>query len=169
MRPQSKKLPPSDRWSLCSIGDPINNDTCTIFKITYKWVKMAPVRLPSIGIGFISSVNLDKWNVYIGGNSEELPVFGIEIDAPDYRSHGYDYVSTTSTRNRFVNENDTEFHEGDEFSLEYDFDAKSLTIYHGMKKEHTVQVDENVMQIIPAVSLFDAGDTVEIVGWSFTR
>lgn len=155
-------------WSLCSIGEAITSEMCSTFKITYKWLKMSPLaQFRCIGIGFLSHMELGRWDICIGGGPNKHPSFGIELEAPTYKHHGYEYDSTTSQRKKFgEKDNGHEFKEGDKFTLEYNFDAKTITI-HDAETVHTMEVVENIEQIIPAVSLFDAGDVIEIVDCQF--
>ena len=119
-------------------------------------------------MGFIDASEKENMmeysNFYLGNGSLRDCSLGIVIGNNGYKYflfHGIHYNNITEKYKS--NEN---FKDDDEFCMSFNFIKNELNIFHNGCKTETLSLN-NYENIIPALTLHEIGDRLEITKWQF--
>eukprot|EP01084_Bolivina_argentea_P265462 449983_1 len=172
----ARKNGENSRWSTFVFGEEIFDTELQLiynkFEIHFK------VNADSITMGFLKTAPSEcsiNWNEKLGANENRFDSVGI--------SHTKEFLTTGRISYVFYEEYNGRRTSVEEFVLSFDFKEKEMKIYHLFDKESdddrvavsrrnrgwdpkTVSF-ENCERVIPAFSLYNKGDQIEILKWEF--
>eukprot|EP01084_Bolivina_argentea_P161789 281600_1 len=152
----------------CIFGGEINDSLCREFNIYCKWKTVCNINGIRMYFGFIlSTLQSIDFNDSLGGfqNRKHCISFYVHSRFNQFLLSQKDNDYNETLRNY---KSPTEFKQGDIFKLNVNFPQNELTIYHnGRIAEKTTL--HYYKKIIPALSLYDNDNEVEIIKYEFVR
>ena len=149
-------------YSTCSFEQDIDGTLFNKFMIHFRYLSSS--RPSNIMIGYSTSIDyIENWNRPIGFGMNKSCSVCIWLNGKTCITWGHNINNYGSLSYR----PQTNFQSGDIFTLSFDFVNDCVEFYHNDNKAPGIISFNGAKCIIPAISLIDKGDSIQVIKWEY--